>query len=61
VNRPIIQTSSYVTLADDGMDFDSCLRYFINFGSNKALHIVFRDPRVVEPVMAALDVEVDYG
>ena len=58
VNRPIIQTSSYVTLASDGMDFDQLLRAFINYGSKKGLHIVFRDPRVVEPVMAALDVEV---
>lgn len=61
VNRPIIQTSSYVTLAPDGMDFDTLLRTFINIGSSKGLHVVFRDPRVVEPVMAALDVEVDYG
>ena len=61
VNRPIIQTSSYVTLQPDGMDFDQLLRAFINYGSKKGLHIVFRDPRVVEPVMAALDVEVDYG
>mmetsp|Transcript_4338 Transcript_4338/g.10535 ORF Transcript_4338/g.10535 Transcript_4338/m.10535 type:complete len:590 (-) Transcript_4338:322-2091(-) len=61
VNRPIIQTSSYVTLAEDGLDFDEMLRYFINFGSNKGLHVVFRDPRVVESVMSALDVEVDYG
>ena len=28
---------------------------------NKGLNVVFRDPRVVEPVMSALDVEVDYG
>lgn len=61
VSRPIIQTSSYVTLAPDGMDFDQLLRAFINYGSKKGLHIVFRDPRVVEPVMAALDVEMDYS
>jgi hypothetical protein len=58
VNRPIIQTSSYVNLGPDGLDFDQLLRHFIKLGSRKGLHVVFRDPRVVEPVMAALDVEV---
>ena len=60
VDVPIVSPSSYEPVArDDGLDFETFLRAFLDSGSNKGLRVSFRDPRVVVPVMKALEDAVD--
>jgi len=60
VDVPIVSPSSYEPVArTDGLDFETFLRAFLDSGSNKGLRVSFRDPRVVVPVMKALEDAVD--
>lgn len=60
VDVPVVSLSSYEPVArDDGLDFETFLRSFLDSGSNKGLRVSFRDPRVVVPVMKALEDAVD--
>ena len=59
VDRPILTDSSYVALADDGLDFDEFLSQFLASGSNKGLLVSLRDPRAVVPVFKALEAAVE--
>ena len=60
VDVPVVSLSSYELVAsDDGLDFETFLRSFLDSGSNKGLRVSFRDPRVVVPVMKALEDAVD--
>ena len=56
VDVPIVSPSSYEPRsADDGLTFEAFLRAFLGSGSNKGLQISLKDPRVVVPVIKALE------
>ena len=56
VDVPIVSPSSYEPRsATDGLTFEAFLRAFLASGSNKGLQVSLKDPRVVVPVIKALE------
>ena len=53
---PVVSESSYRPMdASDGLTFDAFLKRFIASGSNKGLQLSLKDPRIVVPVIKALE------